>query len=389
MIDIAIKAGLPVICVQTDDYVYAPEVISAIAKRQVVPLPDKDAGIGPGKAVYYSDDQDRITPSVFKQLQKHERQCVFINCKPENIGLDAGFLLPPLEMAQERIAQLSTDAGGAMYAPMLKGLSLKNIEEVIRLTWARFGKLNVPNVRSTRMMLAGGSQGLYPLDTDTGYYEPPDELVQYMQMQRPFFEDPACERFLLPRGLLLSGEPGTGKTAAAKYMGKEWGVPAFRLDIATTLTRYVGESEARIAQSLALLDREEPCIVLFDEVEKVFSHVEKDNSVIERMLTQLLWWLQDHRTRVLVVMTTNNLSLLPPELYREGRLDQVLEMPLLSSQQARNLACRLLANLRPQSGVQHIGQLQQVFNVLVASQTQFSHAHVNKLVVDQIKKQGW
>ncbi|MGZ7154090.1 AAA family ATPase, partial [Streptococcus pyogenes] len=73
---------------------------------------------------------------------------------------------------------------------------------------------------------------------------------------------------MVPRGLLLDGPPGTGKTMAAKFIAQKWNVPLFRVDVATTLSRYVGESELRFQQNLAQVSNEAPCIALFDEIEK-------------------------------------------------------------------------------------------------------------------------
>ena len=110
----------------------------------------------------------------------------------------------------------------------------------------------------------------------------------------------------MPRGLLIDGPPGVGKTAASKWLAEQFGVPLYRVDIGGTKNKYVGQSESNMLTNLSRLDHEEPCVALLDEVEKVFATSNSDSSgTTSTMLSQLLWWLAERRTRVLVIMTTN------------------------------------------------------------------------------------
>lgn len=115
----------------------------------------------------------------------------------------------------------------------------------------------------------------------------------------------------------------TGKSAAAKAIASAMGIPLYRLDVGAMKDKYVGNSEANLLSALAQVDQVEPCVVLFDEVEKVFQS-QNDSGVTTSMLSQLLWWLQEHKSKVFSVMTTNDRTKIPPELYREGRVDQVM-----------------------------------------------------------------
>lgn len=115
----------------------------------------------------------------------------------------------------------------------------------------------------------------------------------------------------------------TGKTTAAKRIASSFGVPLYRLDIGAMKGKYVGDSEGNLLAALAQVDQVEPCVVLFDEVEKVFETT-GDSGVTASMLSQLLWWLAEHKTKVFSVMTTNNKDRIPEELYREGRIDGVM-----------------------------------------------------------------
>ena len=91
-----------------------------------------------------------------------------------------------------------------------------------------------------------------------------------MHAEKPFFLTGTDPR-LIPRGLLFDGLPGTGKTAGAKWVAEQFGVPLYRVDIGGTKNKYVGQSEANMLMNLARIDGEEPAVALIDEVEKVFS----------------------------------------------------------------------------------------------------------------------
>jgi SpoVK/Ycf46/Vps4 family AAA+-type ATPase len=154
------------------------------------------------------------------------------------------------------------------------------------------------------------------------YYVLPDILDKWVTENKVFFRRPKHQS-LMPRGLLFDGPPGVGKTMGAKYVAREFGVPLYRLDIGAMKGKYVGDSESNLLAAIAQVDTVEPCVVIFDEVEKIFTN-QSDQGVTTSMLSQVLWWLQEHKTKVFSVMTTNNRKIIPSELYREGRIDEVM-----------------------------------------------------------------
>jgi SpoVK/Ycf46/Vps4 family AAA+-type ATPase len=119
------------------------------------------------------------------------------------------------------------------------------------------------------------------------------------------------------------------------------------VDIAGTKNKYVGESEQNMLTNLARLDHEEPCIALIDEVEKIFNTSNNDTSgTTSTMLSQLLWWLAEHKSRVLVMMTTNAATKLPKELYREGRIDKTLVFKGLEKAGAEEFVVKVLGGFK-------------------------------------------
>ena len=133
----------------------------------------------------------------------------------------------------------------------------------------------------------------------------------------------------------------TGKTEFAKYVARKWGLSLFLLDVNSMLSKWQGEAEHHLNQALTTLDKESPCIVLFDEVEKLFLD-NSENDTSQRLLSKLLWWLQYKTSKVFVVMTCNNLEALPTELYRSGRIDQLIELQGLHKKQLEDFVTQLL-----------------------------------------------
>lgn len=140
-----------------------------------------------------------------------------------------------------------------------------------------------------------------------------------------------------PRGVLLLGVPGTGKSAFAKALGNETGRPTLLLDIGTLLGSLVGESESNIRQALKIADAMAPCVLFIDEVEKALSGAASsgrtDSGVSARLFGSFLTWLNDHTSDVFVVATCNDISQLPPEFSRAERWDGVWFLDLPESKQ--------------------------------------------------------
>ena len=131
-----------------------------------------------------------------------------------------------------------------------------------------------------------------------------------------------------PRGVLLLGVQGCGKSLAAKASAGIFGVPLLRLDLAGVHDKYVGESERRLRESLATADVMAPCVVWIDEIEKGLAPSDGDTGTSSRVLGTFLTWLAEKDGHVFVVATANDISALPPELIRKGRFDEVFFVDL-------------------------------------------------------------
>jgi len=138
-----------------------------------------------------------------------------------------------------------------------------------------------------------------------------------------------------PRGVLLLGVPGTGKSALAKALGNETGRPTLVLDVGALMGSLVGATEQNVRQALRIIDAMAPCVAFVDEVEKALAGVassgQTDSGVSARLFGSLLSWLNDHTSDVFVVMTCNDISKLPPEFARAERFDAVYFLDLPST----------------------------------------------------------
>lgn len=127
--------------------------------------------------------------------------------------------------------------------------------------------------------------------------------------------------FKRPRGILIAGVPGCGKTLIAKATGHLFKVPVVRMDIGRFMSKWVGESEANFERALEMLERLSPLVVLIDEIEKIgfssFAH-----EVTSRLLARFLFWLQEHQSKVFIIATANHPEFLPAEFIRSGRFDR-------------------------------------------------------------------
>ena len=130
-----------------------------------------------------------------------------------------------------------------------------------------------------------------------------------------------------PKGVLLFGVQGGGKSLAAKAIAGAFSLPLLRLDMAALYNKYIGESERNLREALALADLMHPCVLWIDEIEKGLAE-DSESGVSKRILGTLLTWMAERKTRVFVVATSNDISILPPELMRKGRFDEIFFVDL-------------------------------------------------------------
>ena len=165
-------------------------------------------------------------------------------------------------------------------------------------------------------------------------------LKTYLKDRSKLFERKAKDKGLKePKGILLLGVPGCGKSLTAKCVASEWKQPLLRLDIGKVFQAEVGSSENNIRLALATAEAVAPCVLWIDEIEKGLSvgDGEKDGGTNSRVFSTILTWMQEKTKAVFVVATANNVSNLPPEFLRKGRFDEIFFVDLPTKNERKNI----------------------------------------------------
>lgn len=232
-------------------------------------------------------------------------------------------------------AVLSSAEAAALVAD-LEGLTMFEAERSLARAIAEDGTLDgadLARIRRTKETLVGGGGLLEFVAAPEGFERVGGlaRLKKWIETRKAGFLGSGDGALDPPRGLLLLGVQGCGKSLAAKAVAAAWGVPLFSLEAGRLLAPYVGESERNLREALKRVERMAPCVLWIDEIEKAFVAArssESDGGVSKRLLGGLLTWMQERRRRVFLVATCNSVGELPPELMRKGRMDEVFFVDL-------------------------------------------------------------
>lgn len=166
-----------------------------------------------------------------------------------------------------------------------------------------------------------------------------DNLKTWLRQRSKAFELKAKDFGLKePKGILLLGVPGCGKSLTAKCIAAEWKQPLLKLDIGKVFGQYVGNSESNIRTAIATAEAVAPCVLWIDEIEKGLKvGGEGDGGTTSRVFSTILTWMQEKTKPVFVVATANDISQLPPELLRKGRFDEIFFVDLPTREERKNI----------------------------------------------------
>jgi ATP-dependent 26S proteasome regulatory subunit len=208
-----------------------------------------------------------------------------------------------------------------------------------------------------------------------------ENLKQWVKMRQDAFTDEA-RRYGIPnpKGVLLVGIQGTGKSLSAKTIACEWRLPLLRLDTGRLFGGIVGESESRVRQMIQLAEAIAPCVLWIDEIDKAFGNIisggDGDSGTSRRVFGSLITWMQEKTSPVFIVATANNVRILPAELLRKGRFDEIFFLNLPSESERQDIFKVHLQRLRPT-------RLRDFdLAILAKSAENFSGAEIEQVVID-------
>jgi SpoVK/Ycf46/Vps4 family AAA+-type ATPase len=219
----------------------------------------------------------------------------------------------------------------------LRGLTRSQVERVMRSCVGddgRFDERDLERVISLKQDLLRSEGLLEFVDAPVSMDEIGGlaTLKRWLSIRAASMDSKAADAGLSPpRGVLLLGVQGAGKSLSAKAVATAWRRPLLRLDPGVLYDRYIGESERRLRQALEQAEMMAPVVLWIDEIEKAFAGAAShsvDGGLSRRMFGSLLTWMQEHRQPVFIVATANDIEALPPELMRKGRFDEIFFVDL-------------------------------------------------------------
>ncbi len=305
-------------CILTGHPIVLPPDLEKIAVRLDLQLPDRP-NCSPCSRASSPRSGPEPRPVVHaRQPSRRASSALSRDTKPADAGLST----------QERDAILRA----------LQGLTLHQARQVITQCVVEDGTLSADDVqkilkRKVQAIKDGGLLEYYPLEDNRFELGGFTNLKSWLERAKVGFTAEAKALNLTPpRGIMLVGVPGCGKSLAAKAIAREWQLPLLKLDAGRLFDKFVGESEKNFRKAIETAESLSPIVLWIDEIEKAMAagggSGDADAGLSRRLFGAFLTWLQEKKQEVFVVATANNLSLLPPELLRKGRFDEIFFVDL-------------------------------------------------------------
>lgn len=279
-----------------------------------------------------------------------------VKCVPDDLSKELSVLelgLPDLKVLRTIAVNCLTEYDVAQYSiedsVLEAGLGLTAMEAELAFSKAiiEFGKLDkegIPYIirEKESIIKKTGLLEYYHSSTKLNDVGGLENLKDWISKREHSFTAEAKEFGVdTPKGIMLLGVPGCGKSLTAKAVAKSWNYPLLRFDIGKVFGGIVGESEHNVRRALDIAKAIAPCVLWIDEIEKGLSGVQSsgqtDGGTTSRVFGTLLTWMQEKTEPVFVIATANNISELPPELMRKGRFDEVFFVDLPSVEERKKI----------------------------------------------------
>jgi SpoVK/Ycf46/Vps4 family AAA+-type ATPase len=216
----------------------------------------------------------------------------------------------------------------------LSGLTMNDSRRLVRSAIIDDGAItesDLPEVMEAKYRLLNQDE-LVAFEYETARFSEVggmSKLKSWLRQRQPAFQgDDLPKGMDRPKGVLLLGVQGCGKSLAAKAIAGIWGIPLLRLDFGQLYNKYIGETERNMRQALQTAEVMAPCVLWIDELEKGISTGSEDDGTSKRLLGTMLTWMAENEHPVFIVATANQIDALPPELIRKGRLDEIFFVDL-------------------------------------------------------------
>lgn len=268
-------------------------------------------------------NDDDIKTTIRKFVNENSLNCPFID-NTEKLN-EFAYSFKGLEQYQiEQILGTAAIQGNGSLSSNQQSLVLKEKEQLIK----KSGILEIINQSSDFQKIGG-------LEVLKNWLK--DKEIIY----KDIFE---AQKYgvEIPKGILIAGMPGCGKSLAAKATATLFNVPLVRLDVSSLLGKYIGESESNMKKALSLSESFSPCVLWIDELEKAFAGISNSDrnegsETVMRLFGQFLTWMQEKKNAVFIVATANDINSLPPELLRKGRFDELFFVDLPTDNERRDI----------------------------------------------------
>ena len=272
-------------------------------------------------------------------------------------------------------------------ATACQGLSLERIRRVLSKVIAKYGEINESSpdlILQEKKQIIQQTQLLEFCLNDKNVSDLGglDNFKDWLKLRANAFSQEAIQYGLpYPKGLLLVGVQGTGKSIAAKILATEWQLPLLRLDFGRLFASLIGQSEQRVRKMIEIAEALSPCVLWIDEIDKAFAGAQSsgDSGTTSRVLATFITWLSEKVSPVFVVATANNIDWIPPEILRKGRFDEMFFLNLPTREEREAIFQVHLAKYRPKS----VQEFQM--SLLGQLSKDFSGAEIEQVVIEAMR----
>ena len=299
-------------------------------------------------------------------------------------------IIDVIDETLRELKQTNKNAGVSMSArdaekvlKALAGLSVQQIRNIINRCLLDDNRLNISDLGTIEQCKKEifDREGIleFCISEDKGNIADFDNLKRWLSERKHSFREEVSAALPPPKGILLMGVQGCGKSLAVKVVARELGLSLYRLDLTRLYSKYIGETEQNLRKALKTVEKLSPLCLWIDEIEKGFaaSAGDIDGGVSQRVLGTFLTWMQERKAGCFLAATANNIYMLPPEFLRKGRFDEVFFVDLPAANLREHIFRIHLAKRR-------LDPAKYDCSVLAAESGDFSGAEIEQAIISAI-----